>query len=60
MVFYNGYKGRFKYSKAKVKEFKELISNSNLTREEQNELYKTPMDYMLYTRVDEEMKIQIL
>lgn len=42
-----------------LKDFQELIINPQLTWEEQNELYKTLIDYIEYTRVGEEIKIQI-
>ncbi|WP_195199588.1 recombinase family protein [Faecalispora jeddahensis] len=42
-----------------LNEFQELIVNSKLTWEEQNELYKTLIDYIEYTRVGEEIIIQI-
>lgn len=40
-------------------EFNEIIKNPELTWEEQNELYKTLIDYITYTRVDGETKIEI-
>jgi site-specific DNA recombinase len=40
-------------------EFKEIIKNPDLTWEEQNELYKTLIDYITYKRVDRETKIEI-
>lgn len=43
-----------------LKEFKQLINNPDITWEEQNELYKTLIDYVLYTKINAEMKIQIV
>ncbi|HWR60715.1 MAG TPA: hypothetical protein VN580_03840 [Clostridia bacterium] len=43
-----------------LKEFKELIANPDLTWEEQNELYKTLIEHVLYTKVDEKIKIQVV
>lgn len=43
-----------------LKEFQELISNPDLTWEQQNELYKTLIDYVVYTKLGDEMKIQII
>ena len=43
-----------------LKEFRGLISNPHLTWEEQNELYKTLIDYIVYTRLGDETYIQIV
>jgi len=43
-----------------LKEFKELIAHPDLTWEEQNELYKTLIEYVVYTKVDEKIKIQVV
>ncbi|MBU3072845.1 recombinase family protein [Clostridium estertheticum] len=40
-------------------EFKEIIKNPELTWKEQNELYKTIIDYVTYTREDKETIIEI-
>lgn len=35
------------------------MSSPNLTWQEQNELYKTTIDNIIYTRLDEDIKIEI-
>jgi len=41
------------------KEFKEVITNPNLTWEDQNELYKTIIDSIIYTRLAEDIKVEM-
>jgi len=43
-----------------LKEFIEIIKNPNLTWEDQNQLYKTIIDHIDYTRTDDDIQIQII
>lgn len=42
-----------------LKEFIDVIDNSNLTYKDQNELYKTIIDHIDYTRIGDDIKLQI-
>ncbi|MGI5912305.1 MAG: hypothetical protein ACOX6E_06990, partial [Syntrophomonadaceae bacterium] len=42
-----------------LKEFLDMIENPDLTWEDQNQLYKTIIDYVDYTRIDDNILISI-
>ena len=42
-----------------LKEFVDMIENPDLTWEDQNQLYKTIIDYIDYTRINDDIIIDI-
>ncbi len=42
-----------------LREFIEIIENPELTWEDQNQLYKTIIDYIVYTRIEDDINIEI-